>query len=94
MSRSMPAFSIMHQSRPKRKPVPAVGDLTPVRPGGLGHHIMRCSKGHEEPYLATGLRRKAEDGGTVRCRTCVAIEKLAVVFRAKSAQWFATGERR
>lgn len=76
--RPMPAFSIAHQSRPKRKPVPAVGDLTPVRPGGLGHHIMRCQHGHEAPYLATMLRGAEKQQRHVRCRACVAIERATL----------------
>lgn len=76
MARSMPAFSIMYQSRPQVKPVPAVGDLTPVRPGGMGYHWMRCSVGHDGLYQATVLRQAAKNARYIpRCRECVAIEK-------------------
>lgn len=77
MARSMPAFSIMHQSRPQRKPVPAIGDLTPVRRGALCNYIMVCQKGHEGAYNTTMLRTAEKEKRHVRCRTCVAIEKAA-----------------
>lgn len=70
--RNIPAGCIQLMSRAKRAPVEQCGDLTPVRPGGLGYHWMRCSHGHEALYMGTSLRGSLKEGKPLKCRDCVA----------------------